>query len=620
MKKVYLLAAVLISFTTVNAQVSEKNIPANATIVTDINLGKLTSLMPVKEWNKSTVGKELLKSINEKTGKKVNSIADLGVALTGHAYVYYTSNDSINFMSILMPVADAKKTRNAFAKMNPVAAPQNSWIVVNEDSIGVIIANDKQILFVSGFINDTYFSKEEVAKNHGIDLSNPYDYAVAATDTVMLADEEGEVTDTAVVMDEEAEETEEAEEMEDSTYYKNQQIKNHIVYNATRAQINDWFYNGFTNSINENKNYNSTKNSEAVVSFWMDEPSTFYQKLLPSYMSGGYNGGILNSLLPPSKLRYTGIYAHLLMDKKQAEISSTFTMSEEMAELQKKLTARKANPAFLKYLNMDSAMAYLSYSFDTKAYLENFPELMESTYGNFMQENKEEISLAAEFFSFLIDEEAISKMAAGDAMMVFNGLYQKEVTYTDYTYDDDYNATSVEKTKMETLPKFLFMMTSEQNKLSKKLIEYGIKKGMLKEEKGYYALDIPRSPMTIYLMYKDDILFIGNEEQSLKEIHNNTFKAKMSAEERDFITNNISSLVIKPGSISKQIDASGIAATEDLTEIMNTLINMGNMRMSVSPIANNQMKSNFTMYVPAKNSNALTYFMSLINGLSKNNK
>jgi hypothetical protein len=143
---------------------------------------------------------------------------------------------------------------------------------------------------------------------------------------------------------------------------------------------------------------------------------------------------------------------------------------------------------------------------------------------------------------------------------------------------------------------------------------------MLKEEKGYYALDIPRSPMTIYLMYKDDILFIGNEEQSLKEIHNNTFKAKMSAEERDFITNNISSLVIKPGSISKQIDASGIAATEDLTEIMNTLINMGNMRMSVSPIANNQMKSNFTMYVPAKNSNALTYFMSLINGLSKNNK
>ena len=211
-------------------------------------------------------------------------------------------------------------------------------------------------------------------------------------------------------------------------------------------------------------------------------------------------------------------------------------------------------------------------------------------------------------------------MAAGDAMMVFNGLYQKEVTYTDYTYDDDYNATSVEKTKMETLPKFLFMMTSEQNKLSKKLIEYGIKKGMLKEEKGYYALDIPRSPMTIYLMYKNDILFIGNEEQSLKEIHNNTFKAKMSAEERDFITNNISSLAIKPGSISKQIDASGIAATEDLTEIMNTLINMGNMRMSVSPIANNQMKSNFTMYVPAKNSNALTYFMSLINGLSKNNK
>ena len=620
MRKMYLLAAALISFTTTNAQVSEKNIPANATIVTDINLGKLTSLMSTKEWDKSTMGKELLKSITDKTGKKVKSIEDLGVDLKGHAYIYYTSNDSMNFMSVLMPVADAKKTKIAFAKLNPVAAAQNSWMAVNEDSLGMFIANDKQILFVSGFVNDTYFKKEEVAKNHGIDLSNPYDYAMAATDTVMLADEEGEVTDTAVVMDDEAEETEEAEEMEDSTYYKNQQIKNRIVYKATRTQINDWFYNGFSNSINDNKNYNAVKNNDAVVSFWMDEPMSFYQKLLPSYIFGGNSGGLLSNMMPTSQLRYTGINSHLLMDKKQAEISSTFTMSEEMAELQKKLSGRKANPAFLKYLNMDNAMAYLTYAFDTKAYLENFPQVMESTYGNYMSENKEEISLAAELFSFLIDEEAISKMAPGDAMMVFNGLYQKEVTYSDYTYDEDYNATEVIKKKMETLPKFLMMMTSEQNKLSKKLIEYGIKKEVLKEEKGYYALNIPKSPMAIYVMYKDGILFIGNEEESLQQINNNNFKAKVSAEERDFITNNISSMVIKPGSISKQVSATGLAITEDLTDMMNTLKNMGNMRMSISPVANNQMKGNFTMYVPSNNSNALTYFMSLINGLSKNNK
>ena len=637
MKKMYLLAAFIICVSSTKAQVSEKNIPANATIVTDINLGKLTSLMSVKDWNKSSVGKELLKTINDKSGKKVKSLADAGVALNGHAYVYYTSNDSMRYMNLLLPVADAKKTKNLFAKMNPVAGKQNSWMVVQEDSLSMIIGNDKQILFVGGIINDDYFRREDVALNHGIDLTSRYDYVTEAveeatesydeevkegtenTEEMEEVEEAEAATDTTYVMDAEADEENEMED-ENDPYYKNQRIKNQLVYKATRAQINDLFYSEFSNSINENKNYNSTKNSDAVVSFWMDEPSSFYQKLLPSYMSGGYDGGILNNLLPPSKLRYTGIYAHLLMDKKQAEISSTFTMSEEMAELQKKLSGRKANPAFLKYLNMDSAMAYLTYAFDTKAYLDNFPQVIESTYGNYMQQNKEEVSLAAEFFSFLIDEEAISKMAPGDAMIIFNGLYEKEVTYTDYTYDEDYNATETEKTKMETLPKFLMMMSSEQNKLSKKLIEYGIKKEVMKEQNGYYVLNIPRSPMPFYLMYKDDVLFIGNEEQTIKQIHNNSFKAKVSAAEKDFITNNVTSILIKPAAISKQIDATGLSATEDLTELVNNFKNMGDMRMKVSPLKNNQMQANFTVDVPAKNSNALTYFMDLINSFSKNNK
>ena len=628
MKKIYLLAAVIICVSSARAQVSEKNIPANATIVTDINLGKLTSLMPVKDWNKSAVGKEMLKTINEKSGKKIKSLADAGIALNGHAYVYYTANDSIRYMSLLLPVADAKKTKNIFAKMNPVAAPQNSWMVVHEDSMNITLANDKQILIVTGIINEDYFRKEEVALNHGIDLSNPYDYPVT-NDTIMVADEYGEVTDTAEVMVEdteaaveadEMEETEEAEEADNDLYFRNQQIKNRLVYNATKAQITDWFYKGFNNSISENKSYNAIKNSDAVVSFWMDEPSSFFQKLMPANIYGGYNGGIVNNLLPTSKLSYTGIYAHLLMDKNQAEIKSTFTMSEEMAELQKKLSGRKVNKAFLNYLNMDSAMAYVSYAFDMKAYLENFPEVMESTYGNYMQTNKDEISLAAEFFSFLIDEEAISKLLPGDAMMVFNGLYEKEVTYTDYSYDEDYNTTEIEKTKMETLPKFLMMMSSEQNKFSKKLIEYGIKKEALKERDGYYVLTIPRSPMEFYLMYKNDILFIGNEEQTIHQINNNNFKAKVSAEERDFITNNLTSMLIKPSTISKQISNAGITITEDLTEMINTLKNMGNIRMKVSPIKNNQMDANFTMNVPANNSNALTYFMSLINSFSKNKK
>lgn len=626
MKKIYLLAIALISFTCLQAQVSEKNIPANASIVTDINLGKLTSLMPLNDWNKSTVGKDLLKSVYDKTGKKVKSLADLGIAMNGHAYVYYTANDSMRFMSILLPVADAKKTKSLIGKMNPTPGQQNSMMVVNDDSLSMFIVNDKQLLYVTGIINDTYFSRPEVALNHGIDLD--YGYSYAAADTTMAVesyDEEAtEVTELAmdtmaVVTDEVVDMEEDEMAEEDTPYYKNQQIKNRIVYNSTKVQIADWFYKGFSNSISENKNYNAVKNNDAAVTFWMDEPSNFYQNMLPAYITGGYDGGILNNLMPLSKLRYTGIYAHLLMDKTQAEIKSSFTMSDEMAELQKKLSGRKVNPSFLKYLNMDSTLAYLSYAFDTKAYLDNFPEVLESTYGSYIPGRKDEMSLAAEFFSLLIDEEAISKMIPGDAMMVFNGLYEKEVTYTDYTYDDNYNATAIEKTKMETLPKFLMMMSTEQNKFSKKLIAYGIKKEVMKEKDGYYVLTIPDSPMDFYLMYKDDMFFMGNEEQTMRQIQTNTFKANVNAEERATISNNLTSMLIKPAAISKQIAATGIAVTEDLTDMINTFKKMGNMRLKVSPLKNNQMDANFTMLVPANNSNALTYFMSLINGFSKSN-
>lgn len=626
MKKIYLLATALISFTCLQAQVSEKNIPANASIVTDINLGKLTSLMPLNDWNKSTVGKDLLKSVYDKTGKKVKSLADLGIAMNGHAYVYYTANDSMRFMSILLPVADAKKTKALVGKMNPTPGQQNSMMVVNDDSLSMFIVNDKQLLYVTGIINDTYFSRPEVALNHGIDLD--YGYSYAAADTTMAVesyDEEAtEVTELAmdtmaVVTDEVVDMEEDEMAEEDTPYYKNQQIKNRIVYNSTKVQIADWFYKGFSNSISENKNYNAVKNNDAAVTFWMDEPSNFYQNMLPAYFTGGYDGGILNNLMPLSKLRYTGIYAHLLMDKTQAEIKSSFTMSDEMAELQKKLSGRKVNPSFLKYLNMDSTLAYLSYAFDTKAYLDNFPEVLESTYGSYIPGRKDEMSLAAEFFSLLIDEEAISKMIPGDAMMVFNGLYEKEVTYTDYTYDDNYNATAIEKTKMETLPKFLMMMSTEQNKFSKKLIAYGIKKEVMKEKDGYYVLTIPDSPMDFYLMYKDDMFFMGNEEQTMRQIQTNTFKANVNAEERATISNNLTSMLIKPAAISKQIAATGIAVTEDLTDMINTFKKMGNMRLKVSPLKNNQMDANFTMLVPANNSNALTYFMSLINGFSKSN-
>lgn len=644
MKKLFLMASGLFCIAFSYAKVSEKNIPAQANMVAEINLGKLTQLMPLSDWNKSTMGKELLKFASEKTGKKLTSLSDLGVQLNGQAYFYHTENDSMRFLSVLIPLENAKKITQLFAKNNIINAQQNSWMVIDEDSTGMQIWNNNQLLFVKGMLKDYYFENDTVALNHGLTVYNPYTDYVAVDSAVAYFDSAATVhpptieapvveapveiridtayTDPNAVAADSAMAVTDVKDYSkyDDIYEKNNRIKKQIAFAATKAQINKWFYNDLSRSINENEKYNKAKNNEAVANFWMDEPTSFYQRIFPNLFGSSYNSFLYNNFMPVTEFRFTSLQANLFMNKKEARLVTNVTMTDEMANMQKKITNQKINPEFLNYINTDSVMAYMSYAVNTKAYLELMPQILETSYGAYMQNQKDEIAVGAELISLLLDEEAISKMVKGDALVLFNGLFQKEVTYTDYTYDEDYNSTAIEKKKMETFPKFLVMMSSEQNKFTQKLIQYGINKKAITQKDNYYVVNFPNSPMEIYFLYKNNILFIGNEELGMKQINAGTFKANISAQEAYNIKNNIVSVLVKPKAIYHKLAQADVPITEDLTNIFNELKEMGNFSIMATPVQNNQMQSSFIMDVPAGNNNALTYFIEMVSGLSKNNK
>lgn len=87
------------------------------------------------------------------------------------------------------------------------------------------------------------------------------------------------------------------------------------------------------------------------------------------------------------------------------------------------------------------------------------------------KEYQKELQLMMETMKIVLDEEAIAKIAPGNAIFVLNELKSKKVDYTDYDYDDDYNEKEVKKTKDVMVPDFTFAFATENEGYWKRVFD-----------------------------------------------------------------------------------------------------------------------------------------------------
>ncbi|MEJ0101464.1 MAG: hypothetical protein WDO19_02415 [Bacteroidota bacterium] len=400
-----------------------------------------------------------------------------------------------------------------------------------------------------------------------------------------------------------------------NNYDKDYIIKKSLTAAWTQAAINDLFAHNPASSIATNPQYMKSIDVNAVASVWIDKPMDLYYNLIPSNFM--YGRGLSNSFFNRSNNSwYKNFTAKIFLEEKQIRISSAVELTDEMVAMQQKMMNRKLNKKFLNYINSDSLLGYMTWAMDTKAYLESFPKMLENTYGR-MGLNSDEYSLATEFISFIIDEDAISQLVKGDGMVLFNGLYPQQTTYTDYVYDENYKATPVEKTKTDTLPRFLLMFSSDENNFERKLINYGIKKETVKQRDGFYELTIPSSPMTFFFMNKEGIFFLTNSVADMQHISSGNFKANISKQEKKLLLAHNYTMFINPSKISGQIATTEIGAAENLSSAMNTFSKMGNIRAVMNPVKANVMSGELTMDVPANNRNSLKYIFDVFDSFIK---
>ncbi|MBB6239425.1 hypothetical protein HDC90_004078 [Pedobacter sp. AK013] len=673
MKKILIVISLFLSFNLAKAQDLVKKIPANAFTVATIKGDNIFKLMFVKDFNESFLGKKLLTETSKSLDKSFTSIEDFGINLEKNMYYFNQLSDSITYNCFLIPIKDATKLESLINnKENKFKRDGDVRTMILPDSTSIIKWNNNMMYFVTGSISSSFFADSAKSARYGIKdirFQNDDDLAIDSTvavavDSVAVAEPMIEEipappivkvkvqkksttkkntkrtigtkktgkkkTAKKVKIDSDFEESREPREFAvdtasamtpvhgivDERYDAYQQEraeqdakKKRLAFTWMTAQA-DQIFNGSYESIENNKSYTSSLDNKAIAELWVSSLQDVYNAISPEFGTYG-KAGLMKG--------YGSLNAKLFMDNKSFRISTGLELSQEQADSYKKILNRKLNKNFLKYVNSEKALGFMSYSIDTKAYLEEFPKLLKQTYGSFLgAKMDQEIDLGAELFSLLLDEEAVSKVIKGDALFVINGLNTKDVTYTTYEYDDDYKQKEIVKTKKETLPDFLFMFSSEDTRLINKLIKYGVNKNYVSVENNIYKILEKKSPIDIYFMIKDGIVFFGNSLTEMQGISNNQYNSnKLSKLHKQLLSKNNFSFLFNAKNLVGKVPDSEIGGEETAKKFNSTLEKMGNVYMKSNPIKGRLVSADISAEIPNGHENALKYLFSLIENAAK---
>ncbi len=368
------------------------------------------------------------------------------------------------------------------------------------------------------------------------------------------------------------------------------------------------------NSILNNKKYLAQYDSKAAINVWNSNLAStltdLYSGVSTAILGSGYQSYDFMD-------GYGEFTSNLYLEGPQTRIDVDITLSEEFAKKFERMGKQKINKKFFRYINEENLLGYMSYKINTKNFLEEYPSIFAKTYSPLMgSAYQEEMQLGMAFFSLLLDEEAVAELIRGDVYFGLSGISEKEVTYFDYEYDEDYNYTEIEKTKMETLPEFMVMASTKDENFTNKLTNYLVNKSLIEPENGYYKiLDSNNEiPLDLYFVIKNNIFFLSTSPADLSAIVSDNFKAKLSAKHKK---------MMKAGNFSAFFNGSkfGQKFPFDETDLPNAnatrfaIENASDFYLKSSKIKNRKMHTELIMQIPDHQKNLINYMMSLVEHL-----
>src|SRR5690606_24244126 len=207
----------------------------------------------------------------------------------------------------------------------------------------------------------------------------------------------------------------------------------------------------------------------------------------------------------------------------------------------------------------------------------------------------------------------------GDHMVIMNGMINLRLDYNDYEYDDDLNLKEIKKTKTETVPSFVWMFTSEDQRVIKKTLDFAVSESKASITSGLYQL--PRGggrDFPIYLLFKDNLVMISNDSTQLHKIkHRGAYTAKTNKTFVRLMKSNKLSAAFQIPRLPKMVRDLHIVIDDKWRNTLAELSNYGKFTLYSKGIVSDSLVGELEIELPKTVENGLQFVLSqLLDGIA----
>jgi len=644
LKNVILLGLLALASFPIQAQDLINKVPRDANALLTFDTQTFFSLIPTKEINTKLGSLGMFERLNELLSTSVSDVGEMGFDLQSKSYLYVRKTDSITFVGGLIPLNSVSKFKNLLTKDTPIITLVDGLETAYTADNTIRLSWDESTLYIlSGHLDDTYFNDPDVRSAFGLSelAFQDYDYYDADVDTAYAwestdfdIEDETVFLDTAITLEEEWEDidttdwameneeswsedvVEDEIDFEDDSYLESMRITSQD--DSLKNKIKElWINKEMAKTLSGNHIHVRGKSllpaklkKNVVANLYIKDLSELYTDLMPVNM-----GAVYAVTGQKFDLGITSLSYDFIVDNNELKISGYIEVDDEMKPYMKDIYTSKINPKFLQYISAED-LGFFSMHFNTAAYINYIPaylnrykDLLGSRVGSFYE-------VGSVLFDVLLDEEAIAKVFKGDNLFVLNGLTQKEVTYVDYDYDEDYNATEVERKKMETVPSFLYMFGSDDQRLFQRLLQLGISQEEVSEHNGVYTIKTDGKIMPeIYVVLHKGIIFVGNDLAKITAIQTQSFRNKPIAKYSKMIKKNNLAAVFSLNKVPDMLKNLGMPIPLTMKQSVESLAAYGDVSITSTNVKGNKLSSELSIAFPKEQNNALNYLFNYITTL-----
>jgi hypothetical protein len=264
----------------------------------------------------------------------------------------------------------------------------------------------------------------------------------------------------------------------------------------------------FGGNLKTNPRFAQTDSGDSDAFFWMD-----YEAML-SMMGGGNPYGSMGMISSVLGGMYDGMHYGMGVNFEDGQINMDVDVfgNQQMLDMWSAMGDSKYDKKLLSYINAEQILGYLSFNLNMEGFGEGMKDLMYPMIRD-MSGMGEIAEAGLDVLGILIDDEALYNLFTGDAVLAVTGVGEFTETVITYEYDENFNATEVEREITDYFPEFTLMAAYGNEDHIDRIIRLIETSGLTQNLGAFYSMNIPDMPGEFYLAKEDGILFFTNDTE-----------------------------------------------------------------------------------------------------------